>query len=157
MILQTPQFYIKLLVKDFPSSVVSSFTLQLVDELEVVDIDLSVDDVLHNLVTKESQLMEDGIPWRGFQKKDPIFFQMLIEATIWIGNIVVDCTASIGKLSFHTSLCSSFLHLSFILVIFNYYSLLSLVGALKQDCGKANCHIVAMEDEKAIFKGVIAH
>ena len=151
MIVQTLRFYSELLVKDFPSPVASSFTLQLVDELEVVDIDLSVDDVLYNLVTKESQLMEDGIPWRGFQKKDPIFFQNLMEATIWIGNIVVDCNAPIGKLSFHTSLASSFLHLSFILVFFNYYSLLSLVGALKQDCDKANCHIVTMEDDKAIF------
>jgi hypothetical protein len=64
---------------------------------------------------------------------------------------VVDYIASTGKLSSHTSFGSSFLHLSFTLAIFNYYSLLSLVGALVHACRKAGLYIVAMEDDKTIL------
>jgi hypothetical protein len=32
--------------------------------------------------------MREGIPWRGSQEKD----LMLVEATIQVGNLVVDCT-----------------------------------------------------------------
>jgi hypothetical protein len=53
MILQTLWFCIRLLVRDSPSLPTSSFILHLMEELEAVDIDLSVDDVLHNLVTNE--------------------------------------------------------------------------------------------------------
>jgi hypothetical protein len=69
-----------------------------VEGLKDVDIDLRIDDVLHNLVTKESQLMEDCIPWRGSWEKDPIFLQMLIQATILVSDLMVDYIASTGRL-----------------------------------------------------------
>jgi hypothetical protein len=63
-------------------------------ELEAIGVDLAANDVLHNLVTKNSQLMMDEIPWRGSREKDPLFFQMLIEPTTSVENIVFNCTAS---------------------------------------------------------------
>jgi hypothetical protein len=42
-------------------------------ELDFVGIDVAVDDVLFNLVTKDSQLMRGSTPWRGGREKDPSF------------------------------------------------------------------------------------
>jgi hypothetical protein len=53
--------------------------------------------MMSNLVTKDTQLMRDTSPWRGGREKDPILLKMLIEYTTQVGNIVLDCTASIGK------------------------------------------------------------
>jgi hypothetical protein len=50
-------------------------------ELDSVGIDVAVDDVLFNLVTKDTQLMRDNTPWRGGRKKDPLLLQLLIEST----------------------------------------------------------------------------
>lgn len=61
-------------------------------------IDIAADDVLHNFVTKDSQLIRGEIPWRGAREKDPTFMQMLIEATTSVGDIVLDCTASTGMI-----------------------------------------------------------
>jgi hypothetical protein len=66
------------------------------DELESVGIDVAVDDVLCNLVTKDTQLMRGSTPWRGGREKDPVLLQLLIESTTHVGDIVLDCTASIG-------------------------------------------------------------
>jgi hypothetical protein len=63
-------------------------------ELDSVGIDVAVDDVLFNLVTKESQLMRGSSPWRGGREKDPLLLQLLIESTTQLGDIVLDCTAS---------------------------------------------------------------
>jgi hypothetical protein len=65
-------------------------------ELDSVGIDVAVDDVLFNLVTKESQLMRGSSPWRGGREKDPLLLQLLIESTTQLGDIVLDCTASTG-------------------------------------------------------------
>jgi hypothetical protein len=65
-------------------------------ELDSVGIDVAVDDVLFNLVTKESQLMKGSSPWRGGREKDPLLLQLLIESTTQLGDIVLDCTASKG-------------------------------------------------------------
>ena len=66
-------------------------------ELDSIGINVAADDVLLNLVTKDTQLMRGSTPWRGGREKDPILIQMLIESTMQIGDIVLDCTASIGK------------------------------------------------------------
>jgi hypothetical protein len=87
------------MVKTFIGASEPAFSLQPVEELEALDIDVSTDDVLHNLVTKESQLMRGSIPWRGSREKDPLLLQMLIESTTSVGNLVMDCTASTGKSS----------------------------------------------------------
>lgn len=97
MTLQTLRFCIKVLVRNIPTAPVSSFFVRSVAELEAIGIDVVADDVLHNYVTKDSQLMREDIPWRGAREKDPIFMQMLIEATTSLGDIVLDCTASTGR------------------------------------------------------------
>jgi hypothetical protein len=61
-----------------------------------VGIDLYEDDLLHNFVTRDSQLMNGTIPWRGSREKDPLLLQMLIEACTKVGDIVVDCIVAIG-------------------------------------------------------------
>jgi hypothetical protein len=87
------------MVKTFVSASEPAFSLQPVKELEALGIDVSIDDVLHNLVMKESQLMRGSIPWRGSREKDPLLLQMLIESTASIGDLVMDCTALTGKSS----------------------------------------------------------
>jgi hypothetical protein len=65
-------------------------------ELDSVGIDVAIDDVLFNLVTKDTQLMRGNTSWRGRRKKDPVLFQLLIESTTHVGDIVLDCTTSTG-------------------------------------------------------------
>jgi hypothetical protein len=52
-----------------------------VAELDSVGIDIAVDDVLFNLVTKDTQFMRGNIPWRGGREKDHVLLQLLIEST----------------------------------------------------------------------------
>jgi hypothetical protein len=79
----------------------STFSIQLVAELDSVKIDVAVDDVLFNLVTKDTQLMRGSTPWRGSREKDPLLLQLLIESTTQVSDIVLYCTASIGTLYLH--------------------------------------------------------
>ena len=65
-------------------------------ESDDAGIDVATDDVLFNLVTKDSQLMNGSIPWRGGREKDPLLLQLLIESTTSLGDTVLDCTASTG-------------------------------------------------------------
>jgi hypothetical protein len=53
---------VRLLVKASPSGSSSAFSLQPVMELEALGIDLAVDDILYNLVTRESQHMRGVTP-----------------------------------------------------------------------------------------------
>jgi hypothetical protein len=50
-------------------------------ELDSVGIDVAVDDVFFNLVTKDTQLMRGSSLWRGSREKDPLLLQLLIEST----------------------------------------------------------------------------
>jgi hypothetical protein len=74
----------------------STFTIQPVAKLDSIGIDVAVDDVLFNLITKDTHLMRGNTPWRSGRKKDPLLFQLLIESTTQVGNIVLNCTASTG-------------------------------------------------------------
>jgi hypothetical protein len=74
----------------------STFSIGPVAELDSVGIDLAVDDVLFNLVIKDTQLMSGSRPWRGGREKDPLLLQLLIESTTHFGDIVLDCIASTG-------------------------------------------------------------
>jgi hypothetical protein len=42
-------------------------------ELDSIGIDVAVDDILSNLVTKDNQLMRGSTSWRGGREKDPLF------------------------------------------------------------------------------------
>jgi hypothetical protein len=72
----------------------STFSIQPMVELDSIGIDVVVDDVVFSLVTKDSQLMRGSTPWRGGREKDPLLLQLLIESTMHVGDIVLDCTAS---------------------------------------------------------------
>jgi hypothetical protein len=74
----------------------STFSIGPVVELHSVGIDVAVDDVLFNLVTRDTQLLRGSTPWRGGREKDLVLLQLLIESTIQVGDIVLDCTASTG-------------------------------------------------------------
>jgi hypothetical protein len=84
-------------VRSYPGLPKSTFSIRPMSELDPVGIDVAVDDVLFNLVTKDAQLMRGSTPWRGGRKKDPLLLQLLIESTTQVGDIVLDCTASTGK------------------------------------------------------------
>jgi hypothetical protein len=94
---QTLRFCIWLMVKTFPRASEPAFSFQPIEELEALGIDVSTNDILHNLVMKDSQLMKGSTPWRGTREKDPLLMQMLIESTTSLGDLVMDCTASTGK------------------------------------------------------------
>jgi hypothetical protein len=97
---------VRLLVRASPSGSSSAFSLQPVMELEAFGMDLAEDDVLHNLVTRESQHMRGVTPWRGCKEKDPLLLQTLIESTTLAGDIVLDCTAATGTLALPNSFIS---------------------------------------------------
>ena len=84
-------------MKSFLGVPASTFSISPIPELDSIGINIAPDDVLLNLVTKDTQLMRGTIPWRGGREKDPILLQMLIESTMQAGDIVLDCTASTGK------------------------------------------------------------
>ena len=84
-------------MRSFPGIPASTFSISPVPELDSIGINVATDDVLLNLVTKDTQLMRGSTPWRGGREKDPILLQMLIESTTQTGDIVLDCTASTGK------------------------------------------------------------
>ena len=84
-------------MRSFPGIPASTFSISPVPELYSISINVAADDVLLNLVTKDTQLMRGSTPWRGGREKDPILLQMLIESTTQIGDIVLDCTASTSK------------------------------------------------------------
>jgi hypothetical protein len=98
----------------------STFSIRPVAELDSIGIDVAVDDVLFNLVTKDTQLMKGSTPWRGGRKKDPVLLQLLIESTIQVGDIVFDCTASTGTyfLVIFSSVALSFLNMTLLLTPF---------------------------------------
>ena len=50
-------------------------------ELDSVGINVAIDDVIFNLVLKDSQLMRGNILHRGGRKKDLILLQLLIVST----------------------------------------------------------------------------
>jgi hypothetical protein len=83
-------------VRSYPEVPSSTFSIRPIVELDSVGIDVAVDDVLFNLVTRDTQLMRGSTPWRGGREKDPVLLQLLIESTMQVSDIVLDCTASTG-------------------------------------------------------------
>jgi hypothetical protein len=83
-------------MRNYPGMPSSTFSIGPVAELDSIGIDVAVDDVLFNLVTKDTQLMSGSSPWTGGREKDPLLLQLLIESTTQVGDIVLDCTASTG-------------------------------------------------------------
>ena len=73
----------------------STFSIKPIVELDSIGMNIVIDDVLFNLVMKDTQLMRGSILWRVDKEKDPILLQLLIESTTQVSNIILDCTASI--------------------------------------------------------------
>jgi hypothetical protein len=92
-------------VRSYPGLPSSTFSIQPVAELDSIGIDVAVDDVLFNMVTKNTQLMRANSPWRGGREKDPLLLQLLIESTTQVGDIVLDCTASTGTFYLYKLCC----------------------------------------------------
>ena len=90
------KFCIQLLVRNYLGVPPSTFSIQPMAELDFIGINVVVDDVFFNLVTNDTQLMRSSIPWRGGRQKDPLFFQLIIESTMQVFNVVLDCTISTG-------------------------------------------------------------
>jgi hypothetical protein len=115
------------LVRDIAGDLAPAFSFQPVQELLDFDIDVGSDDVLHNLVTKETQMMRGTTPWRGSREKDPLLLQMLIEVTTSPGDIVMDCSASTGLITYFDQIfCNVFSILPALVSCFRIYSTLQL-------------------------------
>ena len=56
---------IQLLVRSYLGLPSSTFSIRPMAEFDSVGINVAVDDVLFNLVTKDAQLMRSSTPWRG--------------------------------------------------------------------------------------------
>jgi hypothetical protein len=78
----------------YPGVPSSTFSIRLVANLNSVEINVAVDDVLFNLVTKDTQLMKGSTPWRRGREKDPLLLQLLMESNKHVSDIVLDCTTS---------------------------------------------------------------
>jgi hypothetical protein len=68
-------------VRSYPRLPKSTFSIRPMVELNPVGIDVAVDDVLFNLVIKDTQLIRGNTPYRGGREKDPLLLQLLIEST----------------------------------------------------------------------------
>jgi hypothetical protein len=95
---QTMRFGITLLVRTMHGKPTSKFSFQHVPALDRHGVDVSRDDILQNLVSREDQLMNGPTPWRGPREKSTILMQMLIQSSTCPGDVVLDCTAATGML-----------------------------------------------------------
>jgi hypothetical protein len=139
-------------VRSYPEVPSSTFSIRPVAELDSVGIDVAIDDVLFNLVMKDTQLMRGSTPWREGREKDPVLLQLLIESTTQVGDIVLDCTASTSTY-FHVIL--SFVALSFLIMTLCLHLSWFIEGASVHACRKAGRHFVAMEGDKEISKAIL--
>lgn len=87
--MQCTRFWIQLFVRDGP--VQSQFCIR-----EGID----KQDTLYNVVTSDTQLMHESVPWRGPREKNPEFVRSFIEAASQVGDIILDWNASTGKSKF---------------------------------------------------------
>ena len=98
------RFGITLLVRMMLGKPASKFSFQPVPALDRHGVDVSRDDILQNLVSREDQLMNGPTPWRGPREKSTLLMQMLIQSSTSPGDVVLDCTAATGML-IQSSIC----------------------------------------------------
>jgi hypothetical protein len=65
-----------------------------------IEVDVASDEWLQNFTTRADQALNGQQPWRGPREKSTGLWQMLIEASTLLGDIVLDCTAIIGEVFF---------------------------------------------------------
>ena len=93
------RFGICLAMRYLPGNVKSRFFFQPVPALDHHGVVVARDNILVNMVTKDDQLMNGNLPWRGPREKSVLLMQMLIEVSTSPGDLVVDCTAATGSFS----------------------------------------------------------
>jgi hypothetical protein len=64
-----------------------------------IGVDVASNEWLQNFTTWADQAMNGQQPWQGPREKSPGFWQMLIEASTLLGDIVLDSTAMTGEAS----------------------------------------------------------
>ena len=74
------RFGISLAVRSVSGSPASKFSFRHVPELDPCGVDIALNDILQNLVSREDQLTNGSTPWRGPREKSVLLMQMLIEA-----------------------------------------------------------------------------
>jgi hypothetical protein len=121
----------------------SQFAANNILTLERQGVDVDGDDILQNFRTKELQKMNETVPWSGPRKRNLLLLQMLIEAASQLGDLVLDCTSTIGNLLpslrlILNILCHLFLrirYIEFLTLIFDmgFYHFLSEVESIR--CG----------------------
>ena len=94
---QTQKFGVTLLVKDLGSKGVSRFSFKTIATMMKASVDVGTDDMLMNYTHADDMAMNGDTPWRGGCKKDPRFFTILLEATSFAGDLILDCTASTSE------------------------------------------------------------
>lgn len=63
----------------------------------IVGLDLDIEDIIDiffNLLNKDTQLMNGGVPWRGGQEKNALSLQVFVEALTKLGVVILDAFAS---------------------------------------------------------------
>jgi hypothetical protein len=111
--------------------------------LERQGVDVDGDDILQNFTTKELQKMNETVPWSGPRERNLLLLQMLIEAASQLGDLVLDCTSTLGNLlpslkQILNILCHLFLgirYIEFLTLIFDmgFYHFLLEVESIR--CG----------------------
>ena len=76
----------------------SKFSFQHVSALDRHMVDVSRDDILQNLVSRENQLINGPTTWRGPREKFTFLMQMLIQSSTSPRDVVLDCTIATGML-----------------------------------------------------------
>jgi hypothetical protein len=79
-----------------PSVSSDSGSVDLIGSISTAYYQCKDEDSLVECLTCGSQLMKGSTPWRGSREKDPLLLQLLIESTIQVSDIVLDCIASTG-------------------------------------------------------------
>ena len=59
----------------------SKFSFHPIPALEPFGVDVALDDILQNYMSKADQLMNGRMPWRGAREKSTFFMQMLIQSS----------------------------------------------------------------------------
>jgi hypothetical protein len=90
------RFGITLIMRTMSGKPASNFSFQPVPALDRHGVDVSRDDILQNLVSREDQLMNGATPWQGPREKSSLLMQMLIQSCTSHGDVVLDCTAATG-------------------------------------------------------------
>jgi hypothetical protein len=134
----------------------SQFVFNSILTLEKQSVDVGGDDILKNFTTKESQMINGTVSWRGPRDCNPLLLQMFIEAMSQPGDLVLDCTSTTGNPL--PSLRPNLYTLCHVILRFGYTKFLISFFFARASiivCRNSNQHILALEEDEAIFKAIL--